>query len=159
MTISEKFKAKFGGKYILSKCKENKCSLKDISQKDYLILDGDQLKETDNEKSVDCIIIDLNCNTHGEYRIILCELSAGRKNISDSKEKFKSSGKLIIETMNEFKKSIYKIDCLLIGKLKQNGKSSGKKALTTPIKIEGHFKPAHIRLENCGFSIKRLNLT
>lgn len=55
LTIAEKFKEEFDENYILSKCRENKCSLKDINQRDYLILDGDGLKETDEEKSVDCI--------------------------------------------------------------------------------------------------------
>ena len=96
LTIAEKFKEEFDENYILSKCRENKCSLKDINQRDYLILDGDGLKETDEEKSVDCIIIDLNQNPNNEYRIILCELTAGSKTLSDSHEKFKSSGKLII---------------------------------------------------------------
>ena len=61
--------------------------------------------------------------------------------------------------MNDLNENIYKIDCLLVGKLKQNGKSSGKKALIPPIRIDGYIKPAHIRLEPCGFSIKKLNLT
>ena len=159
MTISEKFNEEFDEKYILSKCRENKCSLRDINQKDYLIIDGDRLKENDDEKSVDCIIIDLNQNPQGKYRVILCELSAGRKTISDTQEKFKSSGKLIIETMNEFNETIFRIDCLLVGRLKHNGKNIGEKALTPPIRIDGYVKPAHIRLEKCGFSIKELNLT
>ena len=159
MTICEKFKEEFDERYILSKCRENKCSLKDITQKDYLILNGDMLKESDREKSVDCIIIDLNKNTNGKYRIILCELTAGHKTLSDLQEKFKSSGKLIVKTMNEFNEDIYKIDCLLLGKLNQNGKSIGKKALSSPIRIDRYIKPTPIRLESCGFSIKKLNLT
>ena len=81
----------------------------------------------------------MNQNPNNEYRIILCELTAESKTLSDSHEKFKSSGKLIIETMNCLNESIYRIDCLLVGKLKQNGKGSGKKALTSPIRIDGHI--------------------
>ena len=157
LNISEKFKANYGDKYILSKCKENKCALKDIKRENYLIIDGDEFKRTSNEKSVDCIIIKLDSNSEGKYRIILCELTSGKKPLSDSKEKFQASGKLIIETLNELNENIYKIDCLLVGKIENNGKNIISKALTSPLRITGYEKPAHIQKENCGFSITELN--
>ena len=38
LTIAEKFKEEFDENYILSKCRENKCSLRNINQRDHLIL-------------------------------------------------------------------------------------------------------------------------
>ena len=157
MEFAEKFKEKYGENLILSKCKENRCSLKDIRQEDYLIIDGDQFKENNNEKSVDCIIIDLNQNLENEYRVILCELTAGKKLLYDCKNKFQSSGELIVKTMNDFDESIFKIECLMLGKIKKNGRTMAQKALTSAIKIEGHTRPVYIKYKECGFSISDLN--
>lgn len=151
----EKFKERYGEHLFLSKCKENTCSLKDIKQHEYVIIDGDQFKDND-EKSVDCIIIDLNQNSEGKYRIILCELTNGKKPLSDCQDKFKSSGKVIVNTMDELDESIYKINCLLVGKIKQNGKTMAQKALTFHLRIEGYVKPVIVQFKQCGFSISDL---
>ena len=91
MNISNEFEKKYGKQNILNKCRENKCHLKDINKKDYLILSGDDIKSKyDGEKSVDCIIIDLNKNLEDEYRIILCELTKGTKELKEAEKKLKT---------------------------------------------------------------------
>lgn len=157
LEFTEKFKEKYGENIILSKCKENNCSLKDIKKEDYLIVNGDQFKKNSNEKSVDCIIIDLNQNLENKYRIILCELTAGKKPLSDCKNKFQSSGEYIVQTMNDIDESIYEIDCLMIGKIKENGRTMAQKALTSSIRIKGYARPIYIKNKECGFSISNLN--
>ena len=59
-------------------------------------------------------------NTDGKYRVILCELTSGRKKYEDSREKFLRSGELIINIMKKLDMDIFKIDCLLLGKIKNN---------------------------------------
>ena len=157
LNITEKFNEKYGEGHFLTKCKEKNCSLKDIKRENYLIIDGDEFKKNSAEKSVDCIIIKLKPNSEGKYRIILCELTSGKKLLSDAKEKFQSSGKLIIKALNELNESIYKIDCLLVGKIENNGKNIISKALIPSLRITGYEKPVHIQKENCGFSITELN--
>lgn len=159
MNIADKFKQTYGEKYILPKCRERKCVLKDVSQKNYLIIDGDEFKETPSEKSVDCIIVDLIPNSDGEYRVILCELTSGSKLLSDTQAKFKSSGKLIIDALNDIEVSICKIDCLLLGKIKRNGKNIASKAFTPSLRIDGFKRPVHIQNENCGFSINDIGMS
>ena len=115
MDIKDKLIKKFGQKNILAKCNQG-CALKDISRKNFIIISGDDVKNPNNQEiSVDCIIIDLRKNKQGKYRIILCELTTKNKTLNKIKNKFQDSGKLIVESLNEFDESIYQIDCLLLG--------------------------------------------
>ena len=157
LDLKEKLKKKFGAKNILRKCNES-CALKDISHKNFIILAGDNIKNQKmNESSVDCIIIDLRKNQENKYRVILCELTTSTKELDKAKNKFEDSGKLIIETMNEFGESIYKIDCLLLGQIVKNGKNINRKHLLKPINIKGYDKrDAVINQKYCGYSIKDL---
>ena len=155
MNLQSKFEEEYGNDYTLRKCKENDCQLKDISQ-DYFIIDGDAIKKSD-EKSVDCIIIDLN-ETKEEKHVILCELTSGNKNLKDAKEKFISSGKLIIDYLTKINEPIYKIDCLLLGTIIKNGKPIDRKELLRKFKIQGHDENLIIQNEKCGFSITQLKI-
>ena len=59
--------------------------------------------------------------------------------------------------MSELDESIYKIDCLFLGKIVKNGKNISKKHLLKPINIPGCNKhDAFIIQKYCGFSIKKL---
>lgn len=145
-----------GEEYILSKCGEKKCNLKDISSKRFMILDGDNLK-TGDKKSVDCIIIDLEKNTEDNYRIILCELTTGNKTFDDARQKFQDSGELIVKLMKQIDREVFKIDCLLLGKIVKNGQVVSKRYLSQPIRINGYKnKNSIINQQNCGYSIKKL---
>lgn len=155
MSLKEEFEEKYGNQYTLRKCKENNCALKDISQ-DYFIIDGDEIKES-GDKSVDCIIIDLNVNEEDKYKIILCELTKGKKDIQDAIKRFQSSGKLIINRLKEMNKEVYSINCLFLGDITRNGKSIDKKVLIlNDFFIDGLDKKNIIQNENCGFSITSL---
>ena len=143
------------GKYILSKCNENKCNLKGLNN-NFIILDGDNIK-TNPEKSVDCIIIDSRENIEGKYRVILCELTSGSKKYDDSIEKFSRSGELIIKLMKKLNKDIFKIDCLLLGKIKINGQTVNIKRFNKPLRFEGYSKVnSIINLQRCGYDINEL---
>lgn len=157
MCLKKKFEERFGEDYTISKCKDKGCSLKDISKENYLILNGDEIKAS-NEKSVDCIIIDLRANKNKKFRIILCELTKGSKEINNALLKFKNSGKLIINYMDEINESVYKIDCLLLGKITKNGKVIDKKQLLNKFKIEGFNKSLIIQNEKCNFSIEEMEI-
>lgn len=153
MSLKAEFEEKYGASYTLKKCKQNNCALKDISSKKYFIINGDTIKERD-EKSVDCIIIDLKSNDDGKYKIILCELTTGSKDINDAISRFKSSGKLIINRLNGIDKSVYNINCLVLGNITKNGKSIDRKKLAlTKFKIEGLNKKLMVNSKGCGFSI------
>lgn len=145
----------FGENNILSKCSENKCNLKGIT-KNFIILDGDNIK-TDPEKSVDCIIIDSRMNIEGKYRVILCELTSGKKKYEDSIEKFLRSGNLIINLMKKLNKEIFKIDCLLLGKIKKNGQTVNIKRFNKPVRFH-NFPNGNslINLQECGYDLKGL---
>lgn len=130
MSLKTKFEQEYGSQYTRSKCRENDCALVGINN-NYFIINGDTIKEND-EKSVDCIIIDLR-ETEEKYKIILCELTSGNKNIRDAQDKFKSSGKLIINHLDKIDATIYSIDCLLLGKIVKNGKSIDKKRINEKI--------------------------
>ena len=122
MDLKDELTLYFGENNILSKCSENKCNLKGLT-KNFIILDGDNIK-TNPERSVDCIIIDSRENIEGKYRIILCELTSGKKKYEDSIEKFLRSGNLIINLMKKLNKEIFKIDCLFWVKLRKMVKLS-----------------------------------
>ena len=107
---------------------------------------------------MDCIIIDLR-ETEEKYKIILCELTSGNKNIRDAQDKFKSSGKLIINYLYRIDATVYSIDCLLLGKIVKNGKSIDKKELMRKFRIEGHNANMIIQNENCGYDISQLEST
>ena len=156
MALHEELIAECGSENILSRCSENKCNLKDVNKKRFIILDGDNLKERDG-KSVDCIIIDLKENDDNKYRVILCELTSGNKTFDDAREKFQNSGAWIIKLMKHLDKHIFKIDCLLLGKIIKNGQVVPKRYLSKPIRINGYDnKNSVINQQNCGFSIKKL---
>lgn len=141
---------------ILSKCSEKKCNLKDIDKKRFIIIDGDNIKKGD-EKSVDCIIVDLNENIDNNYRIILCELTSGNKTFKDAREKFQNSGELIVKLMKQLNYNIFKIDCLLLGKIVKNGQVVSKRYLSQPLRINGYEKRnTLINQQPCGYSIKKL---
>lgn len=156
MSLKTKFEQKYGSQYTRSKCKEKDCALVGINN-NYFIINGDTIKEND-EKSVDCIIIDLR-ETEEKYKIILCELTSGNKNIRDAQDKFKSSGKLIINYLYELNATVYSIDCLLLGKIVKNGKSIDKKELMRKFRIEGHNANMIIQNEKCGYDISQLEST
>ena len=119
-------------------------------------MDGDNIK-TNPEKSVDCIIIDSRENIEGKYRVILCELTSGRKKYEDSREKFLRSGELIINIMKKLDMDIFKIDCLLLGKIKNNGQTINIKRLNKPLRFEGYQKVnSIINLQRCGYDINDL---
>lgn len=59
--------------------------------------------------------------------------------------------------MNDIDESIYEIDCLMIGKIKENGRTMAQKALTSSIRIKGYARPVYIKNKECGFSISNLN--
>ena len=153
MSLKTKFEQEYGSQYTRSKCKENDCALVGINS-NYFIINGDTIKEND-EKSVDCIIIDLR-ETEEKYRIILCELTSGNKNIRDAQDKFKSSEKLIINYLNKINATVYSIDCLLLGKIVKNGKSIDKKELMRKFRIEGNNANMIIQNEKCGYDISQL---
>lgn len=155
MSLKTKFEREYGSEYTLSKCKENNCALVGITN-NYFIINGDAIKETDDEKSVDCIIIDLRLNEENKYKIILCELTSSDKNIKDAKNKFKSSGKLIVNYLNCIDESVYSINCLLLGKIVKNGKSIDKKELLQKFRIEGYNANVIIQNEKCGYNISQL---
>lgn len=155
MELHDKLIGYCGKKYILSKCSEKNCNLKDITR-EFIILDGDNIKDN-QEKSVDCIIIDSRKNIDDAYRVILCELTSSSKKIDDAREKFENSGKLIVNIMKDINMPIYKIDCLLLGKIVKNGQTIPKKYLTKPVKINGYSnKNTIINQQKCGFSINEL---
>lgn len=155
MDLKQAFVDCLGEKNILSKCSENKCNLKGINN-NFIILDGDNIK-INPEKSVDCIIIDSRENTDGKYRVILCELTSGRKKYEDSREKFLRSGELIINIMKKLDMDIFKIDCLLLGKIKNNGQTINIKRLNKPLRFEGYPKVnTIINLQTCGYDINDL---
>ena len=153
MSLKTKFEQEYWPQYTRSKCKENNCSLIGINN-NYFIVNGDAIKEND-EKSVDCIIIDLR-EIEEKYKIILCELTSGDKNIKDARNKFKSSGKLIIDHLDKINATVYSIDCLLLGKIVKNGKSIDKKELMRKFRIEGHNANMIIQNEKCGYNISQL---
>lgn len=156
LSLKEEFERKFGSQYTLRRCKQNDCALRDISRNEFFIIDGDAIKEP-GEKSVDCIIVDLNSNDEDEYKVILCELTSGEKDIKDATKRFESSGKLIMNHLHELNKSIYKIDCLFLGGITRNGKPIEKKELlSNKFKIEGLDRINLIHRENCGYSIRDL---
>lgn len=156
MSLKTKFEQEYGSQYTRSKCREHDCALVGINS-NYFIINGDTIKEND-EKSVDCIIIDLR-ETEEKYKIILCELTSGNKNIRDAQEKFKSSGKLIINHLDKINVTVYSIDCLLLGKIVKNGKSIDKKELMRKFRIDGHDKNMIIQNEKCGYDISQLEST
>lgn len=142
-----------GEKNILSKCSENKYNLKGINNNFYYIMDGDNIKTKPEKKSVDCIIIDSREKYWWKkYRVILCELTSGRKNYDDSREKFLRSGELTINIMKKLDMDIFKIDCLLLGKIKNNGQTINIKRLNKPLRFEGYQKVnTIINLQTCGY--------
>ena len=155
MNLKDELVNYLGDNNLLSKCSENKCNLKGITN-DFIILDGDNIKSRP-EKSVDCIIIDSRENIEGQYRIILCELTSGSKRYDDSIEKFLRSGELIIAIMNDLNRDIFKIDCLLLGKIKKNGQTINIKRFNKPLRFEGYSKGnSIINLQKCGFDINEL---
>ena len=139
-------------KFIFKADVKNKCALKDIKE-NHIVINGDT-----EEKSVDCIIFNSEPRKEG-YDIILCELTAGKKKIKDAKEKFENSGKIAVDLMKKIERDINNVHCLLIGKLKSNGKTMNKKVINRNIsvKIEGFpRKDIFIRKEDCGYSISDL---
>lgn len=158
LNFKEKFEHEYGDTYTLNKCKDKGCSLKDVSKEDYFIINGDKLEKLD-KKSVDCIIIDLKEYYDNEYKIILCELTKGTKELKDAVEKFQSSGELIIKYLNDLDASVYTINCLLLGKIVKNGKIIDKKQLLNKFKVKGYDCTLLIQNEKCDFSIKQLNNT
>ncbi len=147
---------KCGENNVLSKCNEKKCTLRDVNKKRFIILDGDKLKKSE-VKSVDCIIIDLKKNTDNKYRVILCELTSGNKNLDDAREKFKNSGEAILRLMSELNREVFKIDCLVLGKIVKNGRVVSKRYLSKPIMFSGYGnRNSIINQQNCGFSIEKL---
>lgn len=149
------FEVEFGN-YSLQRCKENNCALKNISREKWYIIDGDKIKD-DGDKSVDCIIINLNQEENG-HRIVLCELTTGNKNINDAIDKFKASGELIINYLKEkMNKSVYKLDCLVLGDITEHGKTIDKKVLLrNQFRINGLNNKIIINRQNCGYSITEL---
>ncbi len=149
------FEVEFGN-YSRQRCKENNCALKNISREKWYIIDGDKIKD-DGDKSVDCIIINLNQEENG-HRIVLCELTTGNKNINDAIDKFKASGELIINYLKEkMNKSVYKLDCLVLGDITEHGKTIDKKVLLrNQFRINGLNNKIIINRQNCGYSITEL---
>lgn len=154
--LKEEFEDKFSSAYALRRCKENYCALKNVSRDKYYIIDGDSIKNP-GEKSVDCIIINLNQNEENKYNIVLCELTTNDKDIKDAIKRFKASGKLIINRLNEINKFVNKFDCLVLGNITQNGKPIGKKVLIlNKFRIEGFDAINIIQNERCGYDITKL---
>ena len=156
VSLYDELVTRCGENNLLSKCSEKNCTLRDINRKRFIILDGDNLKKSD-KKSVDCIIIDLKKNDDNKYRIILCELTSGNKNLDDAREKFKNSGEIILDLMRQLDEEVFKIDCLVLGKIVKNGRVVSKRYLAKPIQFSGYGnKNSVINQQNCGFSIKKL---
>ena len=52
---------------------------------------------------------------------------------------------------------IFKIDCLLLGKIKNNGQTINIKRLNKPLRFEGYQKVnSIINLQRCGYDINDL---
>lgn len=156
MSLKTEFEEKFGDEYTLKRCRQNRCALKNVSKDKYFIINGDLIKDS-GDKSVDCIIVDLEQDEENKYKIILCELTKGEKDINDAIKRFQSSGKLIINRLDEINKLIYKIDCLFLGNITKNGKPIDKKVLILhKFRIEGFNKINLITNKNCGYDIAEL---
>lgn len=156
MSLKTEFEEKFGNEYTLKRCRQKNCALKNVSNNKYFIINGDLIKDPD-DKSVDCIIVDLEQNEENKYKIILCELTKGKKDINDAIKRFQSSGKMIITLLDDIDKDIYKIDCLFLGNITQNGKPIDKKVLIlNKFRIEGFNKINLITNKNCGYDIAEL---
>lgn len=156
LSLKTEFEDKFGDGYTLKRCRQNQCALKNVSVDKYFIIDGDSIKSP-GDKSVDCIIVDLEQNEENTYRIILCELTKGEKDIKDAIKRFQSSGKLIIKYLDEINKVICKFDCLFLGNITRNGKPIDKKVLILKkFRISGYDKNNLIINKNCGYDIDEL---
>lgn len=140
----------------MDKCKDKNCTLKDIKYDEYVIISGDDI---DEKSSVDCIIFNLEL-MDGGYDIILCELTRGKKKLGKAKEKFLNSGTFVVDLMNKIDCDINNIHCLLLGKLKMNGKVISKNHLIERpnfINIPTFYRnDVQIRNGDCGYSINDL---
>lgn len=156
--MKDKLKEQYGD-YITRKCKDKNCVLKDIKNDEYVIINGDDIKSTSEEKSVDCIIFKLKHMKNG-YDIILCELTKGNKPIKTSKSKFSDSGDLVVNLMNNIECNINNIHCLLLGNITDNGKKINEKGLIKRgnyVNIPTFYRnDIQIHRENCGYSINDL---
>ena len=159
--IKSSYIEKFGDSVVLSKCKEEKCQLKGISE-DFIILNGDFIEESSGKAnlnpSVDCILVK---NVFDEsYNIVLCELSKGSKKRSLVKDKMINSGNLIYDIFSQHDWTINRIYCLYLGDYKVQ--SSNKKMKNKPSKryrrpfAIREFRDLLIKNEHCGFDVNKL---
>jgi len=59
--------------------------------------------------------------------------------------------------MKKLDMDIFKIDCLLLGKIKNNGQTINIKRLNKPLRFEGYQKVnSIINLQRCGYDINDL---
>lgn len=139
-------------KIFKDKCSQG-CALKG-DLRDYVILDGDEIKdcmkEKDGIKSVDCILI--NKNFEGKINILLCELDGGKsgKSVTEVKKKMQDSGKHIFNIFKESEFKINEFKCLYLGRYS----FKPTKPSLIRVSIEGSGRHNIIILnKGCGFTL------
>lgn len=142
-------------KIVKTKCGEGKCVLKG-HYKDYIILDGDDIKDKlfPGTKSVDCIIFNKKPYDKNKIDVIICELG-GDKDWKDVKDKIITSSKHFVDVINESDLIIGKFICCFLGKY--NNPQRIKKQKRANIHIPG-LNRHNIKIHNypCGYEFEKL---
>ena len=142
-------------KIIKTKCSEKGCVLKG-QLKDYIILDGDVIKNElfPQSKSSDCIIISRNTYDGNKIDIIVCELG-GKKYWKDVKDKLTESSQHFLEVIEDSNFEIGKFICCFLGKYKNHNRI--KKQKRANIHIPG-FPRHNVKIHNfnSGYDFKNL---
>jgi len=89
--------------------------------KDYIILDGDDIKDNllPELKSVDCIIISKKAYDGDKIDVIICELG-GDKKWADVEKKIIDSSEHFMEVIDNSNFNIGKFICCFLGKYKKS---------------------------------------
>lgn len=101
---------------IKKKCKENNHSLKGVSNKKYLILDGDKISEKlfPDKKSADCILVSKEPVKSNKHDVILCELGE-QKRYTDVQNKLTNSGNYICKKLKDNQLDVKNIHAVFVG--------------------------------------------
>jgi hypothetical protein len=152
--ITDHYSSGMYSECIQESCHENNCRLKDVSRRDHLVLNGDQIEKckcnsqaTQPKKSCDCIIFKRGYDN----KVLLTELKRGKTSLGEAKSKFTNSGAEIINVITSEGYPKPSLSLVLLGKLE----TSGKKSKGREFFIEGKY--CYIDVKNCGSSIKDID--
>ena len=143
--IVQKIKRKYN--FAKLDCCDEQCSICIDTAKNYAILKGELLVQTQPEKICDCIIF------QDDKKIIIVELKSNSLSVGKIKDKFTNSGKKAVSMASALESSHFSLFMILLAKSYKNYFAQDR---IRRIKVNIYGKKYPILPKKCGASLKAI---